>query len=190
MASTESTSPSLMSVYHGWDGYQQSLVSAIAPRTPEELQFRISAGARSVGEIAGHIAFGRVDWFQRMGAPGSEALATQIAPLQTPAGEAVPAIAEDPQAIVHWLNATWKMIETVLTQWTVDDLVRTYPHRYWDKTYAVSYQWTIWRIMAHDIHHGGQLSIVMAAQGIELPDLGDNGGHIIMPPLVDAPATD
>ncbi len=47
----------------------------------------------------------------------------------------------------------------------------------------MSYQWTIWRIMAHDIHHGGELSLMLGMQGIEAFELSGLGGHITMPPL-------
>lgn len=48
----------------------------------------------------------------------------------------------------------------------------------------LSRQWTIWRIMAHDLHHGGQLAILLGIQGIEIPELGDLGGHLTEPPVV------
>jgi hypothetical protein len=48
---------------------------------------------------------------------------------------------------------------------------------------VVSRQWTIWRIMAHDIHHGGELVLMLGMQGIDNFELGDLGGHIIEPPL-------
>jgi hypothetical protein len=44
--------------------------------------------------------------------------------------------------------------------------------------FAVTRQWTIWRIMSHDLHHGGELSILLGMQGIDIPDLGDQGGHL------------
>lgn len=84
-----------------------------------------------------------------------------------------------------WLQVGWQLIETCLSQWTVADLSQTYRQSYGGKTYAISRQWTIWRVMAHDIHHGGQLSVLLGMQGIELPELGDNGGHIIEVPLAE-----
>ncbi len=81
------------------------------------------------------------------------------------------------------------MVEDTLTAWQVADLAKTYRHTYWGKTYAVSRQWTIWRIMAHDIHHGGQLSVMLATQGIELPELGALGGHLTVPPLAEPQQT-
>lgn len=176
---------SLMTVYSGWEGYHQSLVSAIAPLTEDQLQYRPAPDRRSVGEIAAHIAFGRLDWFQRMKAPGSAELVKEAAPWWQPWGQLDPTIEDSAPDIVRWLEATWNMIEGCLRQWTVEDLGETYLQPYGGKTYAVSRQWTIWRIMAHDIHHGGQLTILLAAQGIELPELGDNGGHIVEVPLAE-----
>ncbi len=185
-----SETQSLMAVYSGWDGYQRSLVAAIAPLSPEHLRYRPAPDRRSVGEIAAHIAFGRIDWFHRMGAPGSAELVAEAAPWWQPWGPVNDAIAERPDEIVRWLEAGWGMIENCLNRWTVEDLAQTYLQPYGGKTYAISRQWTIWRIMAHDIHHGGQLSILLAAQGIELPELGDNGGHIVEVPLAESPVTE
>jgi len=167
----------LMSVYEGWEGYQQSLVSAIAPRKPAELAWRPAPSLKSVGELAEHISYGRIDWFNRMGAPGSRELATE-------AQGWYPAT-EDAAELVRRLETSWQMVKDALSQWTVADLSETYLQPYQGKTYAVSRQWTIWRIMAHDIQHGGQLSIMLYTQGIDIPELGDLGGHLTVPPFAD-----
>ncbi len=168
---------SLWIVYDGWDGYQTSLVHAVAPLLREQLAWRPTLDQRSVGELAEHIALGRIDWFRRMGAPGSAELAAAAPPTGSLVGDAA--------QIVHWLEATWGMVEETLASWQVADLTKTYRHTYWGKMYAVSRQWTIWRIMAHDIHHGGQLSVMLASQGIDLPELGALGGHLTEPPLAE-----
>jgi hypothetical protein len=51
--------------------------------------------------------------------------------------------------------------------------------------YAVSRQWVIWRITSHDLHHGGELAILLGLQGIDIPDLGDQGGHLTELPLAE-----
>lgn len=168
---------SLRVVYDGWDGYQTALVRAVAPLTSEQLAWRPASGLRSVGEVAEHIASGRVGWFQRMDAPGSVALAARKPPEGSLAGEAT--------GLVRWLEETWAMVADTLAAWRVSDLARTYRHTYWGNTYAVSYQWTIWRILTHDVHHGGQLSLMLATQGIDCPELGALGGHLTEPPLAD-----
>jgi len=169
----------LTSVFAGWEGYNTSLIHAIDGLTPDQLGFRAVEGMRSVGEIAAHIAFGRIDWFARMGAVGSADLVKRAA--EVPSKEAVET---DAAAIVEWLQITWKMIEDTLAVWTVDDLTEYYEHEYWGNVYAISNQWTIWRIMAHDIQHGGQLTILLSMQGIAIPELGDLGGHLAEPPIL------
>ena len=48
-----------------------------------------------------------------------------------------------------------------------------------------SRQWTIWRILSHDLHHGGGLALLLGMQGIDIPDLGEQGGHLTEPPLAE-----
>jgi uncharacterized damage-inducible protein DinB len=80
--------------------------------------------------------------------------------------------------LVSWLEATWQMIEATLTQWSVADLAAISLHPFQGKTYALSRQWMIWHVIAHDLHHGGELALTLGAQGIALPSLGDQGGHL------------
>jgi uncharacterized damage-inducible protein DinB len=171
---------SLKFIYDGWDGYQTSLDNAIAPLSAEQLAWRPKPQLRSVGEIAIHISFGRVGWFYNMKAPGSAELISQTA-----AWEAQAALALDPVEQARWLRASWQMIADTLDQWTAADLEKSYQLGYQGKTFNVSRQWTIWRVLSHDIHHGGQIAILLGMQGVQIPDLGDQGGHITMPPLAE-----
>ena len=175
----------LKSIFDGWDGFQTSIVHAVEPLTPAQLAFRPAPHLRSVGETAGHIALGRIGWFARMDAPRSRDLQAQAAGLELPGGNIDPAMAGDVSLILHWLGATWEMIAVTLESWTTADLFKTYRHTYWDKVYAVSYQWTIWRILTHDVQHGGQLALLLGMQGLSVPELGDLGGHLTQPPVVN-----
>lgn len=175
---------SLSAIYEGWDGYQTSIVHAVAPLTREQLEWRPGPKLRSVGEVTGHIAFGRVDWFARMGAPGSPELQQRIAPLRGKYSEMLPELTVDASTLVYWLEQSWAMIAATLQQWTAADLFKSYPHKYWGKVYSVSYQWTIWRILIHDVQHGGELALMLGMQGLPAPELGDLGGHLTEPPVI------
>lgn len=166
-------------VYDGWEGYHHSLVEAIRPLTPEQLAWRLQPGMRSVGELAWHIASGRVDWFVRIDAPGSQALAEEVE--RRTQDEA---IAFDAEELIDWLERTWKMVAATLAQWNVDDLEVSFHHPYQGKVYDVSRQWVVWRILTHDVHHGGQLSELLAAHGVEPMELTWLGGHLAEPPVV------
>ncbi len=170
----------LKTVYDGWDTYNTSIVHAVEPLTKEQLLYRPAPKLRSVGETASHIGLGRIGWFERIGAPGSADLAARAAEIKS-----LDSVAQDTGEIVKWLNATWQMIDQTLTSFTITDLKRTYRHTYYGQTYAVSYQWTIWRILAHDLHHGGELAVMLGMLGVAIPELGDLGGHLNEPPLAE-----
>lgn len=180
---------SLMSIYEGWDGHQTSLIQAIALLTPQQLAWRPAAHLQSVGELARHISLGRITWFRRMNAPGSAQLANLIEVWhedkdgnQHVVEKAIP-ITETAVDLVHWLEITGEMMENTLAAWTVSDLSKTYRHTWHGHVYDISRQWTIWRIMTHDIHHGGQIALMLGMQGIEAFELSGLFGHITSPSL-------
>jgi len=182
-------SESLQVVYEGWNGYQQSLVNAVKPLTREQLTWRPAENLNSVGEIVRHISLGRITWFRRMEAPGSKDIASQIDDWeQDPDGnqqilEAKIEIADQAAALVDWLEMSWQMIDETLKAWKIADLSQSYRHVWIGTAYAPTRQWTIWRIMSHDIHHGGELSLMLGLQGIEAFELSGLFGHTILPKL-------
>jgi uncharacterized damage-inducible protein DinB len=181
----------LYTVFRGWDGYQGALLTAVAPLTTEQLAWRPAPHLRSTGEIVRHISLGRVNWFMRMDAPGSRELAERITDWEEdPHGnryviEDAVVAAEDLPGLTGWLEASWQMIDRTLNEWTVPDLKRTFRHTWSGQVYAIPYQWVLWRIMAHDLHHGGELAVMSGMQGLENFELGDLGGHTVLPPLAD-----
>ena len=181
----------LSKIFDGWNGYQTSLVNAISPLTREQLIWRPAPNLRSTGEIARHISLGRVTWFARMDAPGSAEIVKRIEHWETDGDgnrgivEDAIAITENASELVGWLEITWQMISETLATWEVSDLTQVYQHIWNGKKYLVSRQWTLWRILSHDIHHGGELSLMLGLQGIEAFELSDLFGHIILPPLAD-----
>jgi uncharacterized damage-inducible protein DinB len=181
----------LAEIFDGWNGYQTSLVNAITPLTREQLIWRPTPNLRSIGDTARHLSLGRITWFARMDAPGSAVLVKRIDQWETDSDgnqdvvEDAIAITERASELVNWLEITWQMINETLTTWTVADLAQTYQHTWNGATYSVSRQWTLWRILSHDIHHGGELSLMLGLQGLEAFELGDLFGHIILPPLAE-----
>ncbi len=188
------TSPFLTLVYEGWDSHQQALMRAVTALLPEQLAWRPAPNQSSVNELIGHIAGARLWWFYKMHAPGSADLARQIAPWADEtfnAGDSTElnrwleanlqweeTLTKTPGESLKWLESSWQMVETTLNTWTVAELSQTYRHIREGKIYAVTRQWTIWRVMSHDLHHGGQLALMLGLQGIDVPELGDIGGHL------------
>jgi uncharacterized damage-inducible protein DinB len=74
------------------------------------------------------------------------------------------------------------MVTRILEAWTVADLQKTYRHIWRGNTYPGLRQWTLWRLMAHDLHHGGEISLMLGMLGLGNFELGDLGGRIVEPP--------
>lgn len=181
---------SLKDIFDGWNGYNLSIINAIKSLSPEQLSWRPGEQLYTVGQVARHISLGRVIWFVRMDAPGSAELAGQIRDWKQDDDGNAHIVEEkviddsQPEELAHWLALSWEMIEKTLTSWTVNDLNQNY-RIVWNKnTYLPSRQWTIWRIMSHDIHHGGEISLMLGMQGIQAFELSVLFGHIIMPQMV------
>ena len=178
----------LANVFDGWNGYQTSLVHAIEPLTREQLAWRPAENRRSVAELVRHIALGRITWFSRMGGPNLERAMARVPQWVTDsdgerhADEASVRL-EDAIQATEWLKVSWEPVQAVLASWSVADLTESYRHRFQETYYLISRQWTVWRIMAHDIHHGGQIVLTLAMQGVTVFHLGALGGHIIEPPI-------
>lgn len=179
--------PLLAQVFEGWDGYQTSLLHAIQPLTASQLAWRPAPGRRSIGELSRHIALGRITWLARMNPPGVEDMVQRVPSWWRDADGArhvvEDAVAADDAAVLSaLLGLSWQPIRRLLDAWTVEDLAVTYPHRFRGANYRVSRQWTLWRVLSHDTHHGGQLALLLALAGIDAFELRALGGHIVEPP--------
>lgn len=180
----------LVQIFEGWDGYQKSLLHALTPLSEEQLSWRPAPDRRSLGELFRHLSLGRITWFSRVGVPDMEVFARRV-PRWYEDGDGARHVVEesvssrDASVLIEWLVLSWKPIARALEEWTIDELFHTYAHRFRGINYLVSRQWTLWRIMSHDIHHGGQIAMMLALQGIEAFELRALGGHIISPATVE-----
>lgn len=179
----------LAEVFDGWNGYQQSLLRAIEPLTAEQLAFRAGLEMRSMGQLIRHIALGRLTWLARIEPIGIDDALAKVPSWFTDGDgsrhiDEAAVSCEDAMVLADWLVESWKPISESLNVWTVDDLSRSFPHRFRGTDYLISRQWVIWRVLSHDIHHGGQLALILAMQRIPAFELRALGGHITEPPLL------
>lgn len=178
----------LGAIFEGWNGYQTSILHAIEPLTAEQLRWRPATHVRSLGHVIRHAGLGRITWLSRMGAPGIEDVCQRVPRWYTDSDGARHVVedsvsSDESEALKRWLELSWGPIQRMLDEWTIEDLSRTYLHRFRGAEYTVSNQWTLWRIMSHDLHHGGQIAMMLACQNIPALELRALGGHIVAPPV-------
>ena len=137
--------------FQSWQDEQEALKRAIAPLTDEHIQRRLMPGLRTPGEIAEHIVFGRAVHLQRVLGEG----AAELTPLLRwdDADDPARTAAE----IVQGLDLTWLCIAGYLMRGSPTDVI---PEQ------EMPIRQTIWGLLDHDLHHAGELSLLLGASGL------------------------
>jgi uncharacterized damage-inducible protein DinB len=162
---TEHSFP-LAPFYKGWDNYQQQLVHAVAPLSPEQLTLRVAPHLRSIGSNAAHIIGARAGWLHYVLKEGDENLTA----LSTRDEQGQPA--RTAAELVSGLETTWQVIQDALHRWTIadlDEVLHDTDENGGDETFTR--QWVIWHLIEHDLHHGGEISFVLGMHGLAAIDL-------------------
>jgi uncharacterized damage-inducible protein DinB len=170
-----SAAPSLRPFYEGWANYQRLVMDLIDGLTLEQVGLRTAPHLWAVWQLAGHMAGARTHWFHDVFGEGDPAIrdifrvaSTTVPdlPLEDAGWEDDEDNPRGPAEIVEALGRTWTMIDDCLQRWTSDDLVVEFTRHRPTGTQTVSRQWVIWHLMEHDIHHGGEISLILGTHGI------------------------
>jgi uncharacterized damage-inducible protein DinB len=157
---------SLAQVYKGWDQYQQQLVTAIAPLSPDQLRLCAAPHLRALGPQVAHVIATRARWFYLdlkehdvalealMEWDGWTPHAGWVQPAERTAAE-----------LVSGLQATWQAIQAALERWTTADLEEIFPPTFPGEE-SFTRQFVLWHVIEHDLHHGGELSFVLGMHGL------------------------
>ena len=170
--------PTASLFYAGWEGYNQSLINAMECIDDIQLATAPGNGLSTPGELLAHIAMGRIDWFSRIGTDTALLLREEAGALMDSRSSEYAALTRSRRELLHWLGVSWQMVNNCIESWDAAEMNSTTIQPYGGKQYVVPKQWVVFRILAHDIHHGGQLSMLLFQMGVVPPDLGYNGGHI------------
>ena len=161
----EQTQSTLDVIYENWRGYQEKLRGCIAPLADTHLGLQPAAGMWPLGQMVQHIISVRAGWFSGTLQDADEAMNTYMewGQRDSPARSAA--------ELVRGLDQTWAFIEARLQRWTPDDCARTFPDEWDGQTYEVSRSWVIYHVMEHDLHHGGEVSLILGMHGLRALDL-------------------
>lgn len=153
---------SIAARYQGWDVYQERLLKAVRPLTPEQLELRAAPHLSTVGMLVAHIILVRAGWLYFVLNEHDLRLG-QFDAWNDP-GHTISSAAE----LVDGLETTWAVIRDRLEQWTAEDLEATF----WDADEQgqpegpYSRQWVLWHLLEHDMNHGGELSLTLGMHGL------------------------
>jgi uncharacterized damage-inducible protein DinB len=153
-------------IYENWRSYQEKLRDCIAPLTNEQLRLQPAARMWSLGQLVQHIISVRAGWFSGTLQEGDEAMNVYMEWGQRDAPE------RSAVELVRGLDATWAFMQTRLQRWTPTDCAQIFPDEADDgQVYEVSRSWVIYHVLEHDLHHGGEISLILGMHGLRTPDL-------------------
>jgi uncharacterized damage-inducible protein DinB len=152
-------------IYENWRGYQEKLRSSIAALTNEQLVLRPAPHLWPLGQLVQHIISVRAGWFSGTLQEDDAAMNAYMnwGQRDSPARSA--------EELVRGLDETWAFIEARLQRWTPDDCAQTFPDEWQGEVYEVSRSWVIYHVLEHDLHHGGEVSLLLGMHGLRALDL-------------------
>ncbi len=147
-------------IYHHWETDLRPLtISALKRMTPEQLAWKPPGWNRSAWDLAVHMADCEWHWIYRN--------ALQREPWST---------RWDPNrfADLTELLEFWGQIHRSTVEWLKDaplsELNRKYAMPYAEHPFATM-NWLVYHVMEHEIHHRGQIFMLMRMQGINPPEI-------------------
>jgi uncharacterized damage-inducible protein DinB len=153
-------------IYESWRGYGEKLRDCIAPLTNDQLQLQPAAHMWPLEQIVQHIISVRAGWFSYTLQEDDGAMKEY-----TTWGQRESA-ARSAAELARGLDETWAFIEARLQRWTPADCAVTFPDEDGNgQIWQVSRSWVIYHVMEHDLHHGGEVSLILGMNGLRTPDL-------------------
>lgn len=159
------TQSTLDVIYESWRDYGVKLRDCIVPLTDEQLGLQPARHMWPLEQIVQHIISVRAGWFSGTLQEEDEAMQAYMlwGQRESPSRSAL--------ELVRGLDETWAFIEARLQRWTPEDRAMTFPDEWDGQVYQVSRSWVIYHVMEHDLHHGGEVSLILGMNGLRTPDL-------------------
>ncbi|MBK8433604.1 MAG: DinB family protein [Chloroflexi bacterium] len=157
----EHTETTLDVIYQNWRGYQEKLRHAIAPLTHEQLLLQPAPHMWPLGQLVQHIISVRAGWFSGTLQEADEKMDAYMywGQRESPARSGM--------ELAQGLDETWAFIEARLQRWTPADCAQTFPDEWDGQVYEVSRSWVIYHVLEHDLHHGGEISLLLGMNGLQ-----------------------
>jgi uncharacterized damage-inducible protein DinB len=118
-----------------------------------------------LGQILQHIISVRAGWFSGTLQDDDQAMSDYMewGQRDSPARSAA--------ELVRGLDQTWDFIEARLQRWKPEHCSQTFPDEWDGQVYQVSRSWVIYHVIEHDLHHGGEASLILGMHGLQTPDI-------------------
>ena len=180
MHRVSSASSDLQTFSEGWANHQRLLLGSLSGLTPDQLGIRPAPDMWAVWQLAGHMAGSRAYWFHDVLGEGDPTVRAMFRvasttvpdlPIEDAGWEDDEDHPRDAGQIVEAFERTWEVIDACLRRWTTEDLGVEFsrPRRTGTETFTRG--WVVWHVIEHDLHHGGEISLILGSHGLSGLDL-------------------
>lgn len=152
-------------IYENWRGYNDKLRAAVAPLTDDQLTLQPAPHMWPLGQILQHIISVRAGWFSGTLQDSDAAMDAYMEWGQRDSPSRAGA------ELARGLDETWAFIESRLRRWTAEERAMTFPDEWDGRITYVSRSWVIWHVLEHDLHHGGEVSLLLGMNRLQGPDI-------------------
>jgi uncharacterized damage-inducible protein DinB len=122
-----------------------------------QINFAPSEGLRSLGAIACHIAEAEQGWFRHM-------VTGQLASWPEFKSGDYPTV----ESIKELLTSVHQQTEEYLASIDLTGLERIVPTPWGEE---IPLRWIVWHVLEHEIHHRGEIFLMLGLMGMEAPDI-------------------
>jgi uncharacterized damage-inducible protein DinB len=125
--------------------------------TDDQLDFVPRQGLRSLGTVARHIAEAEEGWFRHV-------VTGELATWPEFKDEQSPTVA----SIKELLTTIHEHTESYLSTIQLAEIERII-HTPWNED--IPLRWIVWHVLEHEIHHRGEIFLMLGLMGMEAPDI-------------------
>ena len=144
-------------LFSHWAEVRSGLIQALSQLTDEQLGFVPGEGLWSLGQVACHIAEAEDGWFRHV-------VQSELDDWPEYTAATYPTVA----AVKNLLTETHTRTEAYLKTVDVMDLDRVIETT-WGERFTLN--WIIWHVFEHEIHHRGEIFLMLGLLGLQGPDI-------------------
>lgn len=157
--------------FTNWAIYNGRLRDVVATLTDEQLAIRPAPDRWPIWATVGHTACQRVFWLcDFAGESGAETTRFTNAGNDCPGDDDLENVLNADQ-LVEALDATFRIVESCLDRWTLEQLDEVLRRPEWDATWVHTRGSVLQRVFSHDVWHCAELSGTLRDAGLPQIDL-------------------
>lgn len=160
----------------GWERQQALLLASIRPLTAEQMRLRPAPGEWAIWQLCANMAGGRLYWFCHMlgeddgGLRGMFRVDHATVPgisLEWAGWEDNEDHPRTAAEIEDAFTKTWTLVRGHVDRWTPGELAADVGAvDAWGDRRVITRAEVLWRVMAHEVHHGAEVSLILRVHGL------------------------